>query len=122
MGLDQHAHLRNAKIDWAKYYSEEEYSGEPQVFVWRKHARLQQFMAVKYAEQNPKDKDNDMNLGFNGGPVKLTKEVVDQLEEAVKNNYLLFIIINSTIIENKIVRTNRDQKQSIHYLYKKYHT
>ena len=42
--------------------------------------------------------------------------------EAVKNNYLLFIIINSTIIENKIVRTNRDQKQSIHYLYKKYHT
>ena len=43
-------------------------------------------------------------------------------EEAVKNNYLLFIIINSTIIENKIVRTNRDQKQSIHYLYKKYHT
>ena len=46
---------------------------------WRKHARLQQFMAVKYAEQNPKDKDNDMNLGFNGGPVKLTKEIVDQL-------------------------------------------
>ena len=65
MGLDQHAHLRNAKIDWAKYYSEEEYSGEPQVFVWRKHARLQQFMAVKYAEQNPQDKDpGSFNLGF----------------------------------------------------------
>jgi hypothetical protein len=88
MGLDQHAHLRNAKINWAKYYSEEEYSGEPQVFVWRKHARLQQFMAVKYAEQNPQNKDpGSFNLGFNGGPVKLTKEIVDELEKAIDNNY-----------------------------------
>ena len=79
MGLDQYAQLRNKDGEEIQMVSQD--------FTWRKHARLQQFMAVQYAEQNPKDKDNDMNLGFNGGPVKLTKEIVDQLEEAVKNNY-----------------------------------
>jgi hypothetical protein len=79
MGLDQYAQLRNKDGEEVPMVSQD--------FTWRKHARLQQFMAVKYAEQNPKHKDNDMNLGFNGGPVKLTKEIVDQLEEAIKNNY-----------------------------------
>ena len=78
MGLDQYAQLRNEQ---GRVDVEEN-------FYWRKHARLQQFMAVKYAEQNSEDKDpGSFNLGFNGGPVKLTKEIVDQLEEAVKNNY-----------------------------------
>ncbi len=78
MGLDQYAQLRNkqSKVD------------VPENFYWRKHARLQQFMAIKYAEQNPKDKDpGSFNLGFNGGPVKLTKEIVDELEKAIDNNY-----------------------------------
>ena len=52
MGLDQHAHLRNHKVDWDKYFNDDKEENE-KVFVWRKHARLQQFMAKKWAEQNP---------------------------------------------------------------------
>ena len=52
MGLDQHAHLRGEQIDWAKYYSDDN-DDQENIFVWRKHARLQQFMAKKWAEQNP---------------------------------------------------------------------
>ena len=51
MGLDQHAHLRGKPIDWEKYYSDD--NDQENIFVWRKHARLQQFMAKKWAEQNP---------------------------------------------------------------------
>ena len=56
MGLDQHAHLRGHKVDWEKYYSLNEKESEKEhesVFVWRKHARLQEFMAKKWADQNP---------------------------------------------------------------------
>ena len=61
--------------------------------TWRKHARLQKFMAVMHREQNQEQKDYDSggldHLGFNAGdvPVEMTKEVVDKLEEAIKNNY-----------------------------------
>ena len=61
--------------------------------TWRKHARLQKFMAVMHKEQNPEQTDYDSggldHLGFNAGdvPVEMTKEVVDKLEEAIKNNY-----------------------------------
>ena len=70
MGLDQHAHLRNHKVDWDKYYSdneEESKSEHEKVFVWRKHARLQEFMAKKWAEQNPAVEVEGMlaHLGFN---------------------------------------------------------
>ena len=78
MGLDQYAQLRNeqGKVD------------VPENFYWRKHARLQQFMAVKYAEQNPKDNDpGTYNLGFNGGPLNITKEILEELEKAINNNY-----------------------------------
>ena len=61
--------------------------------TWRKHARLQKFMAIMHREQNPDIEEYDSSgipsLGFNGGdvPVEMTKEVVDKLEEAIKNNY-----------------------------------
>ena len=92
MGLDQHAHLRHHKVDWDKYYNDDKEENE-KVFVWRKHARLQKFMAVMHREQNPDIEEYDSSgipsLGFNGGdvPVEMTKEVVDKLEEAIKNNY-----------------------------------
>ena len=61
-------------------------------FYWRKHARLQVFMAREYNKQNPKenkftDRDSLDHLGFNGGPVNITNEILDRLEEAIKNNY-----------------------------------
>ena len=74
MGLDQYADGLNKE------------------FYWRKHARLQVFMAREYNKQNPKeekstDGDSLGHLGFNGGPVNITKEILDRLEEAIKNGY-----------------------------------
>ena len=43
------------KIDWKKYYSDDEKESQEEqrdVFVWRKHARLQTFMNKKFEEQN----------------------------------------------------------------------
>ena len=88
MGLDQYAGFRDSE-------------GQVQEeFYWRKHARLQQFMAREFDEQNknngdhsPDKKHNTSNdlqhLGFNGGQggVKITKELIDRLENAFKNNY-----------------------------------
>ena len=81
MGLDQYAGFRDND------------GNVKEEFYWRKHARLQQFMASKFNEQN-KDKkpdaDNMMHsLGFNGGQggVKLTEEIIKQLEEAIKDGY-----------------------------------
>ena len=54
-------------------------SGDGKEYYWRKHARLQQFMAQKWAEQNPsKEPDGSFNLGFNGGdePVKITPATI----------------------------------------------
>ena len=74
MGLDQYADGLNKE------------------FYWRKHARLQVFMAREYDKQNPKeekstDGDSLEHLGFNGGPVNITNEILDRLEEAIKNGY-----------------------------------
>ena len=73
MGLDQHAHLRNHKVDWDKYYSDNEEESKKeheQVFVWRKHARLQQFMSkeVGLNKTHFHTSMTDMlsHLGFNG--------------------------------------------------------
>ena len=95
MGLDQHAHLRNHKVDWDKYYSdneEESKSEHEQVFVWRKHARLQEFMAKKWAGQNPsiKVEGHLAHLGFNGdqeAPCYMTQEVVDELGEQIAKGF-----------------------------------
>ena len=76
MGLDQYADGLNKE------------------FYWRKHARLQVFMAREYEKQNPKEEKatsqnySDLShLGFNGGPVNITNEILDRLEEAIKYNY-----------------------------------
>ena len=87
MGLDQYAHLRGVEYDFDKYRNDESCTDNNQ-FYWRKHARLQQFMSAMYAKQNPKESnDNDMGLGFNGGPVVINEEVVKHLEEAINNGY-----------------------------------
>ena len=91
MGLDQHANLRGEQIDWAKYYSDDN-DQENNFFVWRKHARLQQFMAKKWAEQNPAEniEGSLSHLGFNGdqeAPCYMTEEVVKDLAEAIQNDF-----------------------------------
>jgi hypothetical protein len=94
MGLDQYAHIRNKELDWKKIYSDK-YEPKEDGFVWRKHARLQVFMAREFAKQNPKENTNDHSsinfegLGFNGGEHKviITKDVLKRLEEAIKNDY-----------------------------------
>jgi len=105
MGLDQYAHLRNRKIDWKKYYSddkEESQMEQKDVFVWRKHARLQTFMNKMFEKQNEvqlkkeqeKEKDKDFNpfdmshLGMNGyDEVYITREVVKDLKKEIESNY-----------------------------------
>ena len=91
MGLDQHANLRGEQIDWKKYYSDDS-DQENNFFVWRKHARLQQFMAKKWAEQNPAEniEGSLSHLGFNGdqeAPCYMTEEVVKDLAEAIQNDF-----------------------------------
>tara|TARA_B100002019_G_scaffold184199_1_gene158987 strand:- start:1541 stop:2014 length:474 start_codon:yes stop_codon:yes gene_type:complete len=92
MGLDQHAHLRGTKVDWEKYYNEDDYGDKNNIFVWRKHARLQEFMAKKWADQNPAIKTEGFlaHLGFNGdqeAPCYLTKEVVEELSEQIQKGF-----------------------------------
>jgi hypothetical protein len=78
MGLDQHAHLRGKPIDWEKYYSDD--NDQENIFVWRKHARLQQFMAKKWAEQNPA-KNIDGHLAHLGMTEEVVKELAEQIEK-----------------------------------------
>ena len=92
MGLDQYGMIRNGHIDWKKVYSDK-YDPMQDGFVWRKHARLQQFMAQEYAKQNPKENTDehsgDINgLGFNGEDhkVTITKDILKRLDEAINEN------------------------------------
>ena len=92
MGLDQHAHIKGQKIDWDKFFEDDTYSDTAGVFVWRKHARLQEFMAKKWADQNPAVKVEGMlaHLGFNGdqeAPCYITKEVVKELAEQIEKGF-----------------------------------
>ena len=59
MGLDQYGQLRNTQIDFEKYYSDQKHDPMKDGFVWRKHARLQVFMAREYKNQNPKEDTNE---------------------------------------------------------------
>ena len=99
MGLDQYGMIRNGHIDWKKVYSDK-YEPQKDGFVWRKHARLQKFMAKEYADQNPKE-DTDKHsggglngLGFNGDPHKvvITKDVLKRLENAIKEKYFHYFV------------------------------
>jgi hypothetical protein len=81
MGLDQYAGFRDSD------------GNVHEEFYWRKHARLQEFMAREFDLQN-KDKKPDAenmmhSLGFNGGEggVKITKEVIEKLKIAVESKY-----------------------------------
>ena len=94
MGLDQYGQLRNTQIDFEKYYNDKNYDPTKDGFVWRKHARLQVFMAREYKDQNPKEDTNEHSgnidgLGFNGDDHKviITKDIVKRLEDAIKNDY-----------------------------------
>jgi hypothetical protein len=81
MGLDQYAGFRD------------EEGNVREEFYWRKHARLQQFMAKEFDEQNKTTKHNTVNdlqhLGFNGGQggVKITKDLIDKLKKAIESKY-----------------------------------
>ena len=94
MGLDQYGMMRNKNVDWKKVYSDN-YEPKEDGFVWRKHARLQVFMAREYRKQNPKDNVKEHSasdlghLGFNGDDhkVMINEDVLKRLEEAVKNGY-----------------------------------
>jgi hypothetical protein len=102
MGLDQYAHLRNREIDWEKYYSSNEdvsKAEQKDVFVWRKHARLQTFFNNVWQEQNkaeakkrnesvPKDPFDLGCLGMNGGDeVYITEDVVRELEQSFNKDF-----------------------------------
>ena len=85
MGLDQYAGFRDSD------------GNVKEEFYWRKHARLQQFMSKEFREQNKTKKENNsmddlQHLGFNGGQggVKITKELIERLEEAYKDNYYYY--------------------------------
>ena len=86
MGLDQYAGFRDSK---GEVHEE---------FYWRKHARLQVFFAKQWNKQNNekmKEKlpyntvDDLQHLGFNAGEggVKITEELIKELEEQIKNDY-----------------------------------
>ena len=82
MGLDQYAGFRDSK---GKVHEE---------FYWRKHARLQKFFAEQFAKQNQNGKKHNtgeemQHLGFNAGQggVKITEEVIKELEKTFKDNY-----------------------------------
>ena len=64
-------------------------SGEKE-YDWRKHARLQVFMARKWREKNPnKEPEGAFGLGFNSGdePLVLKKADLDEWQEEIKNKY-----------------------------------
>ena len=91
MGLDQHAHIRGHNVNWAKYYDDDKEECS-KVFVWRKHARLQQFMSSQWNKQNKHHQHEGhlAHLGFNAdqeAPVYITEELVLDLAEAISNNY-----------------------------------
>ena len=96
MGLDQYAGLRdsngNVHIDFENVYSDK-YDPEKSGFVWRKHARLQVFMNKQFKKQLSEKKHNTVDdlqhLGFNAGEggVRITEEVIKELEKAIKSDY-----------------------------------
>ena len=91
MGLDQHAHLKGHNVNWAKYFDDDKEECS-KLFVWRKHARLQQFMSTWWDKQNKHHQHEGhlAHLGFNAdqeAPVYITEELVLDLAEAISNNY-----------------------------------
>ena len=91
MGLDPHAHLKGHNVNWAKYFDDDKEECS-KLFVWRKHARLQQFMSTWWDKQNKHHQHEGhlAHLGFNAdqeAPVYVTEELGTDLAEAISNNY-----------------------------------
>jgi hypothetical protein len=80
MGLDMYAHTRNQKIDFGKVF-EDDYNPCKHGFYWRKHSRLQTFMARKFEEVN------DTTDDFNGQELVLTKEIISDLRKEIDSDY-----------------------------------
>mgnify|MGYP001197530064 FL=1 len=100
MGLDQYAHIRGQDIDWSKTFEAlfdkdaNAYKPKEHGFVWRKHSRLQVFMAREYENQNPNEDTSkhsgiSMGLGFNGDDHKvvITEDVLKKLKNSFEKNY-----------------------------------
>ena len=70
-------------------------SSDEKQYDWRKHARLQQFMARKWREQNKGknltsyDSGGLSHLGFNAGdePLILNRELLDEWEKQIQEGY-----------------------------------
>jgi hypothetical protein len=82
MGLDQYAKIKDQDIDFEKVYSKE-YEPTKHGFVWRKHARLQTFMANEFHALNPNSSEP-----FNGGDqLVMTKDIITRLRKEIDENY-----------------------------------
>lgn len=78
MGLDQYAYLKRPKS--AKDYKPKDL----EIFYWRKHANLNEYMAQLAVEKGVvSDASN-----FNCKPLFLTKEDIDKLEAVITSNEL----------------------------------
>jgi len=102
MGLDQSVVLVEKKDNCGKE-DNESYCGlegwipsdenNQNKFYWRKHSRLQVFMADKFKKQNPTKINSDSefsHLGFNCDSLFITGEILDDLDLAIKNDYLYY--------------------------------
>ena len=100
MGLDQSVVLVE-KVDNCGKEASEPFCGlegwvasgenDKDKFYWRKHARLQVFMADKYKEQNPTKINSDSklaHLGFNCDSLFITSEILDDLKLAIEDGYI----------------------------------
>ena len=102
MGLDQSVILVEKKDNCGKEDNESYHGLEGWVpsgendenkFYWRKHARLQVFMADKFKKQKPTKINSDSelaHLGFNCDSLFITGEILDDLDSAVKDGYKHF--------------------------------
>ena len=74
MGLDQCAYTRP---------DDQEPSEAPTQFIWRKHAKLQEFMEQLYVERTGSPADE-----LNCGELKLLTEDIERLKQLVENDDL----------------------------------
>tara|TARA_A100001037_G_scaffold244817_1_gene226011 strand:+ start:128457 stop:128897 length:441 start_codon:yes stop_codon:yes gene_type:complete len=83
MGLDQYAYARDPRVELTE--EEIEYGeGDIHIMDWRKHNRLQGYMEQVWLDQGG-EYGECWSDGFNGKEVKLGKEEIDALEEAINN-------------------------------------
>lgn len=86
MGLDQFAYKRNKNEEPKKDEDGREIYPDF-IFDWRKHARLQVFMARLFKDKFPKSHEGSYGLGFNGEELELDLKDIEALEDEIKNDY-----------------------------------